>query len=238
VWSYAERGEFTLAERHGRLAVDLAEELTHPFNRAHVYYDLGYLHLIRGQFDAADRVLTQAVGLIEKWGLTYLSPFTMGFLGFAHVQSGRIEEGLALLEKALERYEKIGLGLFKSLVAIQLSDAYLRAGRTSDASACLDRALQIAHDRGERGHEAHGLFVQGEIAARTEPLDEDHALRSYSSALRRAEELGMEPLAARCHMALGRLFSGAKSNEASEHTLKAKELLRGLGLEPSDRTVK
>jgi hypothetical protein len=39
-------------------------------------------------------------------------------------------------------------------------------------------------------------------------------------------------------MALGRLFSGAKSNEAIEHTLKAKELLRGLGLEPSDRTVK
>lgn len=237
VWSYAERGQFTLAERHGRLAVDLAEELTHPFNRAHIYYDLGYFHLARGQFDAAVRVLTQAVGLIEKWGMTYLSPFTMGFLGYAHAKSGRIEEGIALLEKACERYEKIRLGLFKSLVAIQLSDAYLRAGRTADASACLDRALQIARERGERGHEAHGLFVLGEIAARMEPADEDHALQCYRSALVRAEDLGMEPLAAQCHMALGRFFSGAESAKANEHTLKAKELFQGLGLEPSDHTV-
>jgi tetratricopeptide (TPR) repeat protein len=154
------------------------------------------------------------------------------------MESGRIEEGIALLEKACEQYEKIGLGLFKSLIAIQLSDAYLRAGRSSEASACLDRALQIARDRGERGYEAHGLFVLGEIAARTEPPDEDHALQCYRSALLRAEELGMEPLAAKCHRALGRLFSETESAKANEHTLKAKELLQGLGLEPSDQTVK
>ena len=233
VWSYAERGEFTRAERHARLAVDQAEELTAPFNRAHIYYDFGYFHLVRGNFDAAIRTLTQAVGLIEKWGLTYLAPFTMGFLGHTLVKANRIEEGLVLLEHACDRYEKIGLGLFKSLVAIQLSDAYLRAGRISDASATLERALQIARTRGERGHEAHGLFVLGEIAASLRPVDTDRALHCYHSALVRAEELGMEPLAAQCHLALGRLCSDTGSSMAHEHVSKAKELFDALGLQQS-----
>jgi len=233
VWSYAERGEFTLADRHARLAVELAEELTQPFNRAHIYYDFGYYHLVRGRYGAALRTLTQSVGLIEKWGLTYLAPFTIGFLGYAHVKAGQVGEGLALLEESRERFEKIGLGLFRSLVGFQLADAYLRAGRPADAKAILDDALEIARARGERGHEAYGLFVQGEMARRAQPADEDRALQFYTSALIRAEELGMSPLAARCHLRLGHLLSGTGSSEASEHVLRANEMFDLLGLERS-----
>ena len=43
VWSYGERGEFGLAQEHADRAIELAEEIGNPFNRAHVYYDVGYL---------------------------------------------------------------------------------------------------------------------------------------------------------------------------------------------------
>jgi len=230
VWSYGERGEFTLADRHARLAVDLAEQLTQPFNRAHVYLDFGYYHLVRGRHGAARRTLSQAAGVIDTWGLTYLAPFTLGFLGHAHVQAGQLDEGLALLEDARGRYDRIRLGLFKSLVGFQLADAYLRAGRPADAQTTLDTALEIARCRGERGHEAYGLFVQGDIARRAGPDHRNRALQGYTGALARAEELGMAPLAARCHLRLGRVLSAAQSSEADRHSRIADEMIETLGL--------
>ena len=230
VWSYAERGEFVAAERHAKIAADIAEALTHPFNRAHVYYDLGYLQIVRCDFQEAIATLEHALGLIEKWGLVYLSPFTMGFLGHARVLAGEVEAGLKILEEANERYDRINLGLFKSLVGVQLANAYLRAGRIGRASACLDRALQIARTRRERGHEAHGLFILGEIAAQANEVGEKDALQCYGMALERAKELGMAPLAAQCHLGLGRLLQRRTSSEAEAHLTRAREMFEALGL--------
>ncbi len=44
----------------------------------------------------------------------------------------------------------------------------------------------------------------------------------------------MAPLAAQCHFGLGRLLSGGTSRQAKEHLSRAKEMLEGLGLPPSE----
>ncbi|MDH3920217.1 MAG: hypothetical protein OEU25_18790, partial [Rhodospirillales bacterium] len=234
VWSYGERGEFGLAQEHAKRAIELAEEIGNPFNRAHIYYDVGYFEIVRADLKGAIRTLEHALELIEKWSLTYLSPFTMGFLGHAYVEDGQVERGLALLEEANERYARMGLGLFKSLVGMQLANAYLRAGRIEEASRRLEQSLEIARSRQERGHEAYGCFVLGGIAVHTPGSDKGDARQCYENALACAEELGMAPLAAQCHLALGYLLSEGASEEANVHLSRSRELFEGLGLSEPD----
>ncbi|MDJ0945624.1 MAG: AAA family ATPase [Kiloniellales bacterium] len=236
VWSYGERGEFGRAEDHAERAIALAEEVGNPFNKAHIYYDVGYLEIVRADHKEAIRALERALGLIETWSLAYLSPFTLGFLGHACVESGQVERGLELLEEANRRYARMGLGLFKSLVGMQLANAYLRAGRLEEASKRLQQALEVARSRQERGHEAYGFFVLGGIAARTPGSGSGDARQCYENALARAEDLGMAPLAAQCHRALGRLLSeGAAEEEAAKrHLSRSREMFKGLGLSEPD----
>ena len=130
VWALAERGEFEQGHVHAREALRIAEELNHPFNLAHIYYDLGYFHEIRGDIGEAVVALEQAYALVEEWSLNYLSPFIMGFLGHVYALSGRQDQSIDFLRRAQSAYEAIGLGLFRSLVGIQYGEALLLAGDT------------------------------------------------------------------------------------------------------------
>ncbi len=231
VWALAERGEFDGGIAHGQEGVHLAEEVGHPFSRAHIYYDLGYLHGVKGDFDHAVDALERAFALVREWNLTFMSPFIMGFLGHVNALSGRVAEGTSLLQQALSDYETIGLGLFRSLVGVQLGEAFLLAHRVEDAFASAERALELARNRAERGHEAHALRLLGEIAAHPEPPDVEIAQGHYREALTLAETLGMRPLVAHCHRGLGRLYGReGKRQEAEEYVARAVAMYRDMGM--------
>ena len=59
----------------------------------------------------------------------------------------------------------------------------------------------------ERGYQAYALRLLGDIAARREPPESDQAGDDYRQALALAEELGMRPLVAHCHLGLGMLYA-------------------------------
>nr|WP_272871499.1 adenylate/guanylate cyclase domain-containing protein [Ruegeria lacuscaerulensis] len=236
VWSYAERGDFGQAAQLAEQAEALADRQDNPFNRAHIGYDIGYYQIVRGDIDGAIETLSNASSVINTWGLTYLSPFTNGFLGFAEVLSGKIDEGIARLEQACDLYNDIGLGLFKSLVFMQLALGYLKAGRPEDASRRLAQALDIAQSRGERGHEAFGLFVMGEISNGTGEGGDFDARKCYESALRLSKNLEMRPLAAQCHLRLGHLSAKWDNTEAADHLNLARQLFGELGIRGNEQT--
>jgi tetratricopeptide (TPR) repeat protein len=88
-----------------------------------------------------------------------------------------------------------------------LSEAFLLAGRTDEALQTAQRALDLARAHKEQAHEAWALQLLGEIAAQRDPPDGDKAEASYRQALALAEELGMRPLQAHCHLGLGKLYA-------------------------------
>jgi tetratricopeptide (TPR) repeat protein len=102
---------------------------------------------------------------------------------------------------------------------VQLSEAYLLAGQVEDARACADRALTLTRKRGERGHEAWALRLLGEIAAHADPPDVKTAEEHYRQALARADELGMRPLIAHCHLGLGKLYRRLGKREPAQERL-------------------
>ena len=115
--------------------------------------------------------------------------------------------------------------------------------RGSHARAAAQRALGLARQHKERGHEAYTLRLLGEIAAREDPLDIGKAENHYRQALALAEELGMRPLIAHCHVGLGKLYRGLGSRQqAEEHfstaTAMMREMEMGLWLERAEAALK
>ena len=112
---------------------------------------------------------------------------------------------MALLEEALADPAATGIANHPLFLAY-LGEAHLLAGRRDDALAVARRALDLAHRQKERGNEAWVLRLLGEIAAQADPPDLESADAHYRQALARADELGMRPLAAHCHLGLGTLY--------------------------------
>lgn len=71
------------------------------------------------------------------------------------------------------------------------------------------------------------LHLLGEIVSLRTPLDIETAARHYGSAVALANNLGMRPLIARCHLGLSVLhWRTGKRREADEHLRGAATMLR------------
>jgi tetratricopeptide (TPR) repeat protein len=113
-----------------------------------------------------------------------------------------------------------------------LSEAYLRAGRFDDALRLAGSALDLARAQKERGNEAWGLRLLGEIASSRDPRDAETAEGYYLQALAPATELGMRPLVAHCHLGLGALYRRTGDQpKASEHLTTATAMYRDMSMD-------
>jgi tetratricopeptide (TPR) repeat protein len=71
----------------------------------------------------------------------------------------------------------------------------------------------------ERGHEAYALRLLGELHAHRDPPELEAAATHYRQALTLAEELGMRPLQAHCHLGLGTLYTRTGQREQARAEL-------------------
>jgi tetratricopeptide (TPR) repeat protein len=204
-WCRADLGEFPEACAAAEQAVRLAETADDGFNLAMGHYTFGIACTEQGDFGRAIPALERAVTTGQERQLVPFLPFFLGGLGGAYIRAGRIADGVPLLEQAdgqLSGQSPPGL----SIALIRHGQAYLSIGRRGDATARAQRGLQLARERGECGHEAWGVRLLGEIAASSEPPDVEQAEAHYRESLALANELGMRPLAAHCHLGLGTLY--------------------------------
>ena len=83
--------------------------------------------------------------------------------------------------------------------------------------------------RGQRGHEAWIRWLHGGIAAQSDAAGPLTVEEHYRQALVLATELGMQPLAAHCHLGLGQWHRRAGGRaRAQEHMAIARTLYRGM----------
>ncbi len=83
----------------------------------------------------------------------------------------------------------------------------------------------------------------GEIAAHKDPSAFGEAEDRYHQAIAVADELGMRPLIAQCHLGLGRLYRRIDNLEQAKGHLKTatsmmREMQMGLWLEQADAELK
>jgi tetratricopeptide (TPR) repeat protein len=239
----AERGEFIEAVARCTEAIQIAEAVGHPYSVTMMYRGMGYLHLRRGDLQQATLALEHALEVCQGVDSPPLFHSVSSYLGYAYALSARSAEAIPLMEEAVERPVMAGSLEGQSSRTIRLSEGYLLAGREADARAAAPRALGLARRHKERGYEAYTLRLLGEIATREDPFDTGKAENHYRQALALAEQLGMCPLIAHCHVGLGKLYRRAGNYEkAKTHLANGVAMMRememGLWLEKAEEELK
>jgi tetratricopeptide (TPR) repeat protein len=146
------------------------------------------------------------VGICQDADLPIYFPEMAGALGAAYTLGGRVADAVALLTQALEQLTATEAVVFQTLCRLSLGEAHLLTGHLEEAHALAKRELALANEHQERGNEAYALRLLGDIAAHREPPEIEPAEASYRQALALADELGMRPLVAHCHLGLGTLY--------------------------------
>ena len=218
-FSLAECGAFAEGRARAEEGVRIAEVADHPFSRVMAYRAVGFRSLRQGDLHQAISVLERALDLAQGAHIRFLVPQVASFLGAAYALAGRTAEALLLLEQAVEQAMVMRYMLDHALRVAWLSEAYLLAGRLDEAYTQAQHALEFSRAHQERGHEAYALRLLGEIHARHDPPEVEPAATHYRQALALAEELGMRPLQAHCHLGLGTLYTRTGQREQARAAL-------------------
>jgi class 3 adenylate cyclase/tetratricopeptide (TPR) repeat protein len=226
----AQRGAFDEAVRHGQAAMELAEEVGHPYSVAGACWRVGGLYTLRGDLGRARPILSRARSLAEELTIGFLLPAVALELSALAVLEGHAQDALSLVPAARAALEN-GLEWWEALAELRLGEALLAAGRVDEARVAATRALDLARERGEQGHEAWALRLLGEIAAQPRATAADEAASHYRQALALAERLDMRPLAAHCHLGLGEAFRHASAlADARDHLTAATTMYREMAM--------
>jgi class 3 adenylate cyclase/tetratricopeptide (TPR) repeat protein len=227
----AEVGAFAEGMAVGEEGVHIAEAVQHPVSLVSAYRSVGLLSLRQGALHQALPLLERAAGICEDADLPFHFSLLAPALGAAYVLGGRVDEAVRLLERVVEQTTSSGRLSGQPPLLFTLGEAQLRAGRLEEARPLAVRALEQARTYQERGHEAYALRLLGDLAAHHDPPEVEEADTSYRRALALAEELGMRPLQAHCHLGLGTLHvKTGQQQQARTELSTAIELYRDMDM--------
>jgi tetratricopeptide (TPR) repeat protein len=205
-WCHAELGTFPEGRALGDEGLRVAEAVAHPASLMYGYWGIGLLSLRQGDLRRALPLLEQAVGSCQEADRPNFFSVVAATLGAAYTLDGRLADAVPLLTQAIEQTTAREVVVLQTFCSLSLGEAQMLAGYLEEAHALAERALAHAHTYQERGHQAYALRLLGDIAARRQPPESNQAEANYRQALTLAEELGMRPLLAHCHLGLGTLY--------------------------------
>jgi class 3 adenylate cyclase/tetratricopeptide (TPR) repeat protein len=219
VWCHADVGTFAEGKVLGEEGFWIAEAVAHPASLMYGCWGIGLLFLRQGDLPRALPMLERAVGICREIDLPLFFPRMAAVLGAAYTLAGRLADAVPLLTQAREQTTTPEMVGFQALCSLPLGEAYLQAGRLEAAHALAEGVLALTRGHQERGNQAYALRLLGEIAARRDPPESAQAEAHYRQALALAEELGMRPLQAHCHLGLGTLYAAIGQREQARTVL-------------------
>jgi class 3 adenylate cyclase/tetratricopeptide (TPR) repeat protein len=224
----AERGEFEPARVMGEEGLRIAQALDQPWSRIQAQWGEGYPYLLQGQAKRAIAALKPAVQECETANIPVLFPNSAALLGQAYLLDGRIGDAQSLLERAIEQIPTVGILVHRVPCTLAFAQACLVAGQPARAQALASEALVLSQAQPARGGEAYLLRLLGEIAAHAYPPGAEQAESYYRQALALADELGMRPLVAHCHLGLGTLYQKLGRDQRQSELITAAEMYRAM----------
>jgi len=225
----AETGRYPDAIRRGEETLRMAEELGHPAPIAWAFCFLADAYCGRGDADQAIDLSARSLTLARERDVRNLIQAASARLGAAYTLAGRATEAVACLEEVVETGRSTER--LDPFTLVSRGRAYLSAGRLDDAIGSAREALVVCRQQTARNFEATARHLLGDIAAGLERPALEEAEQHYRQALGVAEEIGMRPLAAHCHLGLGKLYRRTDKRErAQEHLATATTMYRDMGM--------
>jgi class 3 adenylate cyclase/tetratricopeptide (TPR) repeat protein len=220
-----ELGLFDEAIEHAKEALRIAEGSNHALSLVSAHMGLGRAHLRRGDLERAVPVLERGVALARRWNMRLVLPFLTDSLGLAYALAGRTAESFPLLHEALDLHVTMRGTATQSARLVSLAQGHLLAGDAAEAVSLATRALDLAGKHREGGYLAYAHGTLGEAFMALRSPDYPRAEEHWHAAAALSRDLGMRPLAARCHLGLGTLYTLLGRPDSAERLTTAVALL-------------
>lgn len=228
--SLAFQGRFAEATIRFQEGIDLADEVAHPYSQTLIREELGYLHLMMGEPELAFTVLEEARRLCENNDVSIMKAPLAARLAEALCGIGEVKKAEELITDAFARK------LYRNAGTYALDYMYLALAQVQRKLQQVDAALEsakkgeeITRQSKQHAHNVLALIELGECYLESDAVDDAERVISRASA--KAQELGMQPLVARCNYLLGRLKTGRnRDEEAAKDLAKAGLEFKTLGM--------
>ena len=232
VRSLAEMGRFREAAEPATTAREVAERLHSPYAIGWASYAAASLHNWMGRWDLARAEAEHGSHALREAGWVTTLPNVIALSSWLHARLGKTEEALT---RARDADSLLAVSKTQARISgnswsyFWLCRTYLLVGQLHDAERIVERVL----DPPTTAAEAYASYLRAEIAAHPERLLLDRSEQCYRRAITLADDLGMRPLIAICHIGLARLLERTtRSDEAREQLGIATVMCRELDMEP------
>lgn len=144
-------------------ALDLAQEVSHPFSIAFAQLVCTSIYSFRLNAAMTRQMAENLIELSTEHGFSHWLALGTWFRGFALIQQGQVDQGIPQALQGIADYQATGATLDCSLYLAGLIEGYKKAERIKTALSALAEDLAFIKKTGERYGEAllHGL--KGEL---------------------------------------------------------------------------
>jgi class 3 adenylate cyclase/predicted ATPase len=200
-------------------ALNLAQQLSHPYSSVYALSFAGVLQYFLRQAQAVEERAAAALRLASEHGFPMWLGFGTALRGWVLVEQGQTAEGISHLRQGLATWQATGAEVWRPYFFTLLAEAHGRVKKTEEGLALADEGLTLVQNRGERFCEAELCRLKGELflqpgARDVESEAEKRAENYLCEAVELARRQNAKSLELRAAMSLSRLWQqqGKKSD--------------------------
>ncbi len=228
-WSWWLAGLPAEARRLSNRALELSQDLQHPFTRALALSFDSWLWQWMGNVEAVRERAGDALAIATEQGFEFWVGWDEIMLGWADAASGEPQAGLERMERGLEGWRAVGSELGTSYFLTLTAETQRNAGLLDAAWHSLEEAAEVAERRSEGWWGPEMRRLRGEVMWRRGASLEE-AEQHLAGALELARQHGSHSLALRAATTLAELWLETGRGEQAREVLDA-ELARFAGVD-------
>jgi predicted ATPase len=195
-----------------RRAIELSNEIEHPFSQAFALAFAANMHQVRGERELAFERAIAVIPLSVEHGFPLYTAMGAFFHGWALFDGGEIEIGIELMRQGLHGYRSTGAELTAPYFQALLAEAYSKSGHSAEGLRLLDEAQIHMESSDERWWEPELHRLRAELLLR-HGLDVSEAEESLGKAIavarrQRARTLELRSLARLCQLQRAHGYTG------------------------------
>ncbi len=207
------------AVRASQAALQLAEEVDHPFSSCYGLFCAAWLYYLRGEFHLVDQQAQACLNLSTAQGFPYWSAWASILGGAAEAARGLNQSALEKIGQGIAIHRMVGAGLGEPFYHIVLANALVQAGQIEKALDTVEQAIEVVERTGERCFAAELGRMKGELRLALNGQDDPVAEAEFLAARELAREQGARSLELRATISLHRLRERQGRGEESRALL-------------------
>lgn len=184
------------ARRNINAALNLAEELQHPFSLAYARSLAASVYQVCRNPEAVREHADAAIAIAREHDYPYWLGWATVMRGWALSALGDPDQGIEVLQRGLETYESTDARLIKPYILTLLAEMYGWAGSPRNGIDALEGAFGPGNTTDVSFYEAEALRIQGELIRQSQAGDGREYFDRALNLARRQHTRGLELRAA------------------------------------------